>query len=786
MPKYLGVTYITEAEFNSPTAAMLASAEVFAVGGDSTVLYVSNGRSLVASSGDPAPTIDGAMALGQTLRARMAPGWTATGYVWRRDGTPISGATSVTYVAQAADVAPGVALTVEATGLSRVSRARVAAAATRPDTPLAPVLTALANAISVAYTAPASSTAILESQFLATTGAATTLTSSPQTITFAAGTPVAGSVRFRNVQGWSDYSPQSNTVTPTGGVVPVAPTVASAAAISGTPTVGTPLSITAATFNGTPAPTVSRVIRMDGTQVASGTQSTTYTPVSGDVGKIPSVTDTATNSAGTVGSTGAGSAVVSGAALKSFNTTDSFSQGDQVLYAGGVYSMTAAHAPGNWTGNDATYVGQNSDAPLNTVGFSKPMGVVQSWTAGVLATGNTSAPTQSRGLKMDAEALFTKVRVAMFQREPTPQRGYAMSVASTETDAVGSLSNAISPIVNGTAHNVLKGADPFGFAKLTWAGAARSPVQPGCGVTVPGQGYTTNMSSVFSDWADCASVPVVTGKRPMLVARLSRIVNFGDANSNVSTNGTTGAYNRYVANDPTGRMLINMLAGTNGDHAADPTLALNGSTYDPTTVSSWQNLAFMFEHLIATRNFGGFGDSITEGYGIWQTPVLQISTQKAPCYTANFGCSTNRSAQYIALLESQLRGDNYLTDIIMPSFSPNEPTTITTAMADGFISELARMVALCAAYKKRLYIWTSYAALTTRYAGTSSVTEINRINDWVRTEAAKTGATFQLIEIANGYDNASMTIGGADNTHPNATGVAYFNSRILPAIQKGI
>ena len=564
---------------------------------------------------------------------------------------------------------------------------------TAPGQPAKPVLTAMAGAVSLAWTpGAAGSTATTSNVWTDINGNVTQLTTNPQTITAAAGTPYTGTVTTLNAQGAGPASAQADAVTPTA---------------------------------------------------------------------VPSAVP--------------------------FDSAVAFSSGQQVLYAGGLYTFTAAHPAGNWTGNDVTYNGQNGAAPLNTVGFSKPMGVVQSWTAGVLATGKTTTPSQSRGLKMDAEAPFTKVRVAMFQREPTPQRGYAVSVASTETDAVGSLSNAISPIVNGTAHNVLKGADPYGFSKLTWAGAQRSPVQPGCGVTTPGQGYMTNMSSVFSDWADCASVPVVTGKRPMLVARLSRIVDFGDANSNVSTNGTTGSYNRYVANDPTGRLLINMLAGTNGDHAADPTLALNGSTYDPTTVSSWQNLAFMFEHGIPTRVFGGFGDSITEGYGIWQTPVLLISTQKAPCYTANFGCSTNRSAQYLALLESQLRGENYLTDIILPSFSPNEPNTITTAMADGYIAELERMRALCAVYKKRLYIWTSYAALTTRYAGTSSAAEINRINDWVRTEAAKTGATFQLIEIANGYDNATMTIGGSDNTHPNqAVGVPYFISRFLPAIQKGI
>jgi len=87
---------------------------------------------------------------------------------------------------------------------------------TVPATPVAPVLTALAESISVAYTVPANGgSTILEAQFLDINGVATTLTGSPQTIAKAAGSPITGVTRFRNAVGWSDYSPQSNSVTPT-------------------------------------------------------------------------------------------------------------------------------------------------------------------------------------------------------------------------------------------------------------------------------------------------------------------------------------------------------------------------------------------------------------------------------------------------------------------------------------------------------------------------------------------------------------------------------------------
>lgn len=124
MPRYLGVTYLTEAQFNSPTAAMLTSAAVFAVNGDSSVLYVSNGARLVAMSGDPAPELVGNLVLGGTVRVVLADGWMASNVQIYRNGIEIPDATDTTYVLKAADVVPGTKLSVEASGFIRMSRVR--------------------------------------------------------------------------------------------------------------------------------------------------------------------------------------------------------------------------------------------------------------------------------------------------------------------------------------------------------------------------------------------------------------------------------------------------------------------------------------------------------------------------------------------------------------------------------------------------------------------------------------------------------------------------------------
>lgn len=563
--------------------------------------------------------------------------------------------------------------------------------ATKPATPVKPVLTALVSAISVAYTVPSDGgSAILEAQFLDINGVPTTLTTNPQTIVAAAGVSITGTVRFRNAIGWSDYSPQATAVVPT-------------------------------------APSV-----------------------------VP------------------------------FSSTQAFTAGQQVIYAGGLYTFNSDHAAGNWSGADVTYNGQSGSLPLNTVGFNKPFGVVANFSNGAVVAATTSSPATSRGMKLEMEAPFTKIRVAQYQRDPFPTRGLGISVASTETDAIGTLSQAVDPIVAGNAYSKLRADSQYGFQRLTWAGGQRAPVQAPGGVSAPGFNYITNLSTTISDWADCQSVaPAVAGKRPMIVARFNRLANAGDSSSNIDPKSMSSAWNAYVAGNPLARFFYCPSVGA-GDHVADPTLSKSaGSLYDPTqtTTGIWQNIAFAAEHGIPTRNFGGFGDSITEGYAWWQNAVRTLSTQKAPCYVVNFGCSTNKPYQYLALLRAQIRETNYLTDILIPSFGQNMDTSeVTAAYAATAIAELQEIIALCKAFKKRLYIWTAYSQYTDKFAGFPvCVAAIQQINDFVR---ANESSGYLCIDIAASWVNSTMI--DPDRTHPGATaGIPYMTATTLPVLQKG-
>ncbi|KQQ32001.1 hypothetical protein ASF61_16845 [Duganella sp. Leaf126] len=664
-------------------------------------------EAVLAATGAAVATIAGTGVVGQPLTATLPAGVVGTlQFTKALKASPftksnISGAVanavnSLSYTVQAADALYNIGCDASSTVASSNVIAALAGAATAPGQPAKPVLTAMAGAVSVAWTpGAAGSTATTGNIWTDINGNVTQLTTNPQTITAPAGTPYTGTVSTVNAQGAGPASAQADAVTPTA---------------------------------------------------------------------VPSIVP--------------------------FDSTAAFPAGQQVTYAGGLYTFTAAHPAGNWTGADVTYNGQSGTRALNTVGMSKPLGVVSSFTSGGMDTTTTTAPSGSRGGKCQMEAPFTKLRVMRYQREAAPTRGFAISVASTETDSASSISNAVDPIVGGVPYSVPRASSPYGFARATWNGQPRSPVQPPAGVSSPGQGYVTHMSTAISDWVDCASVPPLNNKLPMVVFRYNGLANAGDVGSNANQ-GTLGAmYNAYINGTATGRFLVAPSVGA-GDHVADPTLSRAGATmYDPTQYNTgiWQNIAFCAEHGIPTRVVAGFGDSITEGYSWWQNAVYTLSTQKAPCYVVNFGCSTNRAAQYLELLKTQLREENYITDVLLPSFSPNEVQAMTSALADGFIAGLQDAIELCRVYNKRLYIWTSYAAKTTRYAGNSTaVNAIKKINDWVRTEAAKQGAQFNLIEIENGWDNASMIVtANSDNTHPNATaGIPYMTSRCLPAIQLG-
>jgi len=89
-------------------------------------------------------------------------------------------------------------------------------APTVPGQPAKPVLTAMAGAVSLAWTpGAAGSTATTSNIWTDINGNVTQLTTNPQTINAPAGTPYAGTVTTLNAQGAGPVSVQADSVTPT-------------------------------------------------------------------------------------------------------------------------------------------------------------------------------------------------------------------------------------------------------------------------------------------------------------------------------------------------------------------------------------------------------------------------------------------------------------------------------------------------------------------------------------------------------------------------------------------
>lgn len=467
-----------------------------------------------------------------------------------------------------------------------------------------------------------------------------------------------------------------------------------------------------------------------------------------------------------------------------FDSTLNYAAGDQVIYAGSRYQFNAPHPAGNWIGSDAIYQAYVSGV-ANTWGMYKQLGNQDDFLSGTIEPADIAAPTVSRGGKLMVEAPWTRARMIVLQREGRYKRGEQFSIASTESAAINTLSAAYDVTVGGVTTSVLYNAStaPQGFRRLTFGGQPASPVQIPALVTLPSQGHTAVSSYEFSDIINSVSVPPATGNRPLMVWRESRIVAAGDQSSSARNTRLIGNYNKFSGGQTYGRLALNQQIGSNGDMVADPTLAKSGTMLNPASGGSWPNVAFMFDHGVPSRVLAAFGDSITEAYNWWQDAVNSISTPASPFTFFNYGESGDASAQYLAALRLMIRDSRFqFTDILVPTFSPNEPTGQTDTTTGVLETALMDAINACVARGLRVYVWTSYSATTSRFSGNpTAVAAIQAYNQRMRVRAAAANAPFKLIEIETGFDVPTMV---SDGTHPNATGQDFMRARAITALQR--
>lgn len=305
-----------------------------------------------------ATTISGATPLGSVLT--VTPG-TVTGNPtptvarqWKADGTNIAGATGTTYTSVSGDIGKAITCVETATNSqgnsSSVSNSiTVTPALAAPTFSVAPVISGASLNGSVLTVTPGTVAGVptpsVAHQWQADgTNISGQTGTTYTTVTGDVGKAITCIETATNSQG--NASSTSNAITVTS-----VPAFTVAPVISGSSTAGQVLTVAPGTVTGNPTPSVARQWKADGTNI-SGQTGTTYTTVTGDIGKAITCTETASNSQGSTPSTSNGITVVSVATAEvvAWRARLGTPVGDP--WAAAVAAFANALSPGTLSGTD--------------------------------------------------------------------------------------------------------------------------------------------------------------------------------------------------------------------------------------------------------------------------------------------------------------------------------------------------------------------------------------------------------------------------------------------------
>jgi hypothetical protein len=357
-----------------------------------------------------------------------------------------------------------------------------------------------------------------------------------------------------------------------------------------------------------------------------------------------------------------------------------------------------------------------SAVSAKTTGFQRLIGT-QNQQAGAAAMNGTSI---SAVIKLQAPGGAIGARVMITNGSPVYGMAYAkVAMASTEISACDTTANAYTPIIGGTAFNVISGTtSDKGFVKGKWNGQPTSRRIYPSNAVLPSFGYNNQEEMILSDVIPL--VPVRATDRPKEEYNyLLRVSVFGtsgqDGISQIEGGSNKTASNLYAAwqatkDNAAGADAPLMCIGglNNSTDAVDGTLTI------PTGIANGWSPVFHIEWIypagVTPISIWHVGNSLTEGYEWPRWAVNRKNNNPLrPLSHSNLGGSTTRTASFAGEMYLHMQALGKPDHIVFEMMSPNNyspSSDFTVAAAANEVARLKEIGLYVTALGIKLHYWT--------------------------------------------------------------------------------
>jgi len=398
-----------------------------------------------------------------------------------------------------------------------------------------------------------------------------------------------------------------------------------------------------------------------------------------------------------------------------------------------------------------------------------------------LSAASVSTATSDRGLKVEAEADFSRVRLRLYSEGGAATTFKALA-AVTETAATDTAANLSQPVVGGTTYNALRASDGApGWATLTVDGAST--------FDWPGVASADNPKELVTDWVNLRSVPRADGgTRPLVMFRIEH---------DGTANGDWAGHNHPD--------WVSEASGESWYRLWQPyTISGGGGVTDPTKTASavsasavWA--AVEFDYDTPAHTVLGIGDSQLENsngealgtFGVWAWQACaSLSSPGRPVHYFNAGRGGGTPTVYLppGLLNiASLKPKVVLYQPI--SSNSGAPTAARNAAATGQIAQVRKA---CADVGARLVLVTGIPFSSSATANAAAEALRLEVSSYCASLAARglcEHLDFEAVLGTGASPNRIKAEFGADAgpVHPNPAGQAAMAahaitvlSRILP------